>query len=249
MTHNVKIPLIVLQTWKTTQIPSHWIPSQKGLKKHMSHWKYVLMTDEDNRNFCKKHFPDFLPYYDAFEYPIMRADAIRYMFLYVYGGLYIDMDIEVRKPLDDLFYEDHDIYLARSGTFGSYYTNAFMASKPKQKFWLECIEEMKQPYKSWQIGKHLKVMRSTGPLMLTSSVGKNENLDIGELPEDLLGCSVCDPKPFYKEGNYVAILEGSSWIEADTKTYIFFTCYWKYVIFIVVILIVVYVISRNMRKT
>jgi inositol phosphorylceramide mannosyltransferase catalytic subunit len=243
----VKIPLIIMQTWKTDKVPNHWIPSQKGIKTHMPHWKYVLMTDEDNRNFCKKHFPDFLPYYDAFEYPIMKADAIRYMFLYVNGGLYIDLDIEVRKPLDDLFYEDHNLYLVRSGTFGSYYTNAFMASKPGQSFWLECIEEMKKPYKTWQVGKHLKVMRSTGPLMLTSMVN-NQLPTIGELPSDLLGCSVCDPKPFYKEDNYVAILEGSSWIGSDTKTYIFFTCHWKYVIFFIIFMVVILTIAKFTKK-
>jgi len=108
--NKVKIPLIIMQTWKNDSIPLHWRPSKEGILKNMPHWKYILMTDEDNRKFCEKHFPDFLPYYDAFEYPIMRADAIRYMHLYIHGGLYIDLDIEVKKALDPLFYEDHDLY-------------------------------------------------------------------------------------------------------------------------------------------
>jgi mannosyltransferase OCH1-like enzyme len=36
------------------------------------------MTDELNRKFIIDYFPSFLPYYDAFPYPIQRADAIRY---------------------------------------------------------------------------------------------------------------------------------------------------------------------------
>lgn len=223
----------------------------------MPHWKYILMTDEDNRNFCKKHFPDFLPYYDAFEYPIMRADAIRYMHLYIHGGLYIDLDIEVKKALDPFFYEDHDLYFVRSGTFGSYYTNALMAAKAKQPFFLKCIEDMKKPYKLWQVGKHLKVMGSTGPLLVSKLIGKSQpkfwkdaeyNLDIGELPPQLLtACSVCDAKP-YDVSEYVRVLEGSSWIGNDTKCYIFFTCHWKKLTALILIIVIIYLVYYYSKK-
>lgn len=245
----VKIPLIVMQTWKDKNIPAHWKSSQNAIRNIMPHWKYVLMTDEDNRNFCAKHFPDFLPIYDSFEYGIMRADAIRYMWLYINGGLYLDLDIEVTKPFDDLFYEDHDIYGVRSGNYKKFYTNAIMASKPRVPFWLKCIEDMKVPYRTWQIGKHLKVMRTTGPLMLSKMLIDHEP-DIGQMPAELLtACTVCDPKPCNIKSGYAKTLEGSSWVAWDTKVYTFCACnsgkIMVVLLSIILVLIFVYILYRR----
>jgi mannosyltransferase OCH1-like enzyme len=222
----VKVPKNVMQTWKNKTVPKHWLSSQKAIMKHMvehSGWSYTLMTDEDNRQFCQENFPDFLQYYDQLEYGIMRADAIRYMWLYKIGGVYMDLDIMIKRPIDELFTEDKDIYVVKSGNFSSFYTNAFMGSKPGVKLWLECIDEMAQPYRIWQVGKHLKVMATTGPLMLTRVIKSNKKVKktFHELKaETITACTVCDPKPCDIGRNSFAVtLEGSSWIEADTKVY------------------------------
>jgi len=271
---DVKIPKNIMQTWKTKDVPEHWATSPKGIAKHMSSWKYTLMTDEDNRNFIEKHFPDFLPYYDNFEYGIQRADAIRYAWLYVNGGLYLDLDIQVIKPLDELFVEDKEIYVVKSGNFAGYYTNAMMASKPGSKIMLACIEAMKKGYATWNVGKHLKVMYSTGPLMLSKVIKKfikptllekmglkqpmllpeEKSKLIHELPTALLmSCSVCDPKPCDIRNGFVRILEGSSWISDDTKFYIWCTCNAKPIgatifVLIIIILIIVFILYQNRKR-
>jgi mannosyltransferase OCH1-like enzyme len=113
----VHIPKIIMQTWKNNILPDEWKVSQTSIYKYMSSWKYILLNDDDNRNFIIKHFPDFLSYYDKFPYNIQSADAIRYCWLYINGGLYIDCDYEFLvfsleipnnpknclAPLDDLF--------------------------------------------------------------------------------------------------------------------------------------------------
>jgi mannosyltransferase OCH1-like enzyme len=33
----------------------------------------------------------------------MRADSARYMYMYKYGGLYADLDMECLRPMDELF--------------------------------------------------------------------------------------------------------------------------------------------------
>ena len=165
--NSVKIPKIIMQTWKDHNIPKKWKTSPKSIRKYMPDWKYVLMTDKDNRNFVKKHFPDFLKYYDAFPYPIQRCDSIRYMFLYKFGGLYMDLDFEVLHPLDSLFTSGAEAYLVSSSNVGSYLTNSFMASKPGCKLWLDAIEEMKKPVPYYYIGRHLTVMHQTGSFLLS----------------------------------------------------------------------------------
>lgn len=236
-----EIPQIIMQTWKNRNIPDEWKPSVRSIKKHMPRWKYVLMTDKDNEEFVKHYFPDFYKYYKGFEYNIMRVDAIRYMWLYVHGGIYMDMDIALVKPLDDLFWYDSEAYLVSSGNM-KVYTNSFMASKPKSHIWLECLKEMTKPYSYWMIGKHLKVMGTTGPLMLTRVVKKTKT-KVYDLPaKKLMPCSLCDPKPCTKPGAYTKALEGSSWCGWDSYIYGSITCNWKLflLIIITILLIVIY---------
>ncbi len=235
------IPKIIMQTWKNNDIPEHWKSSVEGIKLHMPEWKYVLMTDEDNLNFVKTYFVDFLPYYNNFKYGIQRADAIRYMYLYMYGGLYIDLDIEITHPLDELF-EKGDLFLVKSGNVSSYLTNSFMASKPGNRFWLEVIEEMKKDLPIYAQGKHMHVMMSTGPMMLTRVASKT-NIPYTLIPSTRVkNCSVCDVPCVGIEGTWTNELKGSSWIGTDTKIYLFFMCHFKEILIALLVIICIIII-------
>jgi mannosyltransferase OCH1-like enzyme len=237
------IPKIIMQTWKTTQVPDHWKTSPESVKTYMPDWKYVLMTDETNRQFVQDNFPDFLNTYDNFEYPIQRADAIRYMWLYINGGVYMDLDFELTKPLDPLFQSNNEVYLAFSANVGSVFTNAFMASKPRSNFWLEVLDEMTKPVEWYHVGKHLKVMNSTGPLMLTR-VARKSDIVFGVIQSGQIApCSVCEELPCKKESSYTKTLEGSSWIGYDTSLYLFCMCNWQpLVTFLVIFLILIMIL-------
>jgi mannosyltransferase OCH1-like enzyme len=222
-----------MQTWKNNDVPERWKASPESVQEKMPDWEYHLMTDEMNREFVKSYFPDFLSTYDGFQYPIQRADAIRYMWLYIHGGVYMDLDIVLTKPLDGFFESNCDIYLVHSGNIGSYYTNALMASKKGCSLWLECLEEMKisveSPSPLW-IGRHFHVMNTTGPMMLTR-VARRSNLVIGNLPSKLLiPCSLCDLPCRHPDEAYAYAIPGSSWITWDTMIYSFFLCHWKEVV-------------------
>jgi inositol phosphorylceramide mannosyltransferase catalytic subunit len=233
----VTIPNIIMQTWKTEELPEKWKPSQDSIRKYMPDWKYILMTDEMNREFIQNHFPDFLSYYDAFPYPIQRADAIRYAWLYVHGGLYIDCDFELLAPLDELFTEDYDLFLVPSANLSSFVTNEFMASKPGNKLWLDMIEEMKAPAGFSAIDKHLAVMNTTGPVALTRVVNRT-NPPHKKLPnEKIKPYTICD-KEFNKEGTLLKPLEGSSWVSGTGTIYQWCYCQAKYLFAFVFILIV-----------
>lgn len=154
----------------------------------------------------------------------------------------MDLDIMLLKPIDELFYEDREVYLAPSGNYSSYYTNAFMASKPGVKLWLSCLTEMKKPYEIWQVGKHLKVMATTGPLMLTRVVNYPERpkSQYAKLPGELIiTCTVCDAKPCDRSDGYARTLQGSSWVESDTKAMIFCSCNWREIVAVIVVILVV----------
>jgi inositol phosphorylceramide mannosyltransferase catalytic subunit len=139
----VGIPPRIFQTWKHKyQIPVHlkqWSDSFVGMNPG---FRYELWDDVDNRKFIKKQFPWFLETYDAYEVEICRVDAVRYFYLYSFGGIYVDMDTECLRPLDGIL-PLADVVLGRMGQnpqFLHSVPNAIMASKPHQEFWLLVIE-------------------------------------------------------------------------------------------------------------
>ena len=244
----VTIPKKIMQTWKTSEVPEKWKVSPLSIKEIMWDWGHILMNDIDNRAFVEEYFPDFLPYYDAFPYNIQRADAIRYCWLYIHGGIYMDLDFEVQVDLSSLFTSNNDIYLVKSGNVGSYYTNSFMASKPRCKFWLEVIEEMKKPLPWYYMGKHVVVMNTTGPIML-SHVVKKSDVVIGNLPSKyIMPCSICNINCSTCD-SYLRPLEGSSWIGWDTSFYNFWLCNYRIVIAFLICLLLIFLLAFLIRKT
>lgn len=242
------IPKIVMQTWKTKDVPETWKESPESIKNTMPNWKHVLMTDEDNRNFVKEHFPDFLPYYDNFKYPIQRADAIRYMWLYINGGIYMDLDIAVQNNFEDIL-GNEDFYLITSGNVASSFTNSFMISKPKVDFWLLVIEEMKKPVPFWCLTKHLIVMYSTGPGMLTN-VAKKYNKKFGFIPSKQFNdCNVCNHHICNLPENYTKVLRGQSWCSWDSKLLNYYLCnqgkIFTYIIALFLIIMLIFILIRT----
>lgn len=237
------VPRIVMQTWKDTNIPEAWKPSIQSIQRHMKGWNHVLMTDKDNRHFVEAYFPEFLPVYDGFKHGIQRADAIRYMWLYVNGGVYMDLDFELTATIDHLFSGGGDLYLMRSSNFPSSYTNSFMASSPRHPFWLEVLSRMRETVESpplWAIGKHLEVMMSTGPGMLSSVLGETVH-EYVTLPYKVLSpeniCCIGDD-----EYGLLRKLPGSSWAGWDTIIGNWIHCNTRTVIALVIIIVLVVVI-------
>lgn len=240
-----------MQTWKTSTLPDKWQASQDAIKKHLVGWAYVLMTDDDNLIFVRKYFPDFLNTYNSFPYPIQRADAIRYLWFYVNGGLYLDLDIEILKPLDPLFYVKADVYVVKSLYVSTTYTNAFMACQKGSMIMLKCIDLMIagiQPYQS--ITKHLYVINTTGPNMYTRAIEltkqKYLSIKIEELPQDLIINE--DSVYVNPEGRYSRNLGGSSWSGNDTKVLLFAHTNkhtLAFIIFIVIVILCVWIKSKR----
>lgn len=223
----VKIPKIIMQTWKSKELPEKWKPSQLSIEKYMPDWEYVLMTDEDNREFIKNYFPDLLEIYDNFPYPIQRADTIRYCWLYINGGLYLDCDFELLDSLNKLFESDDELFFVASSNTKNVITNGFMASVPHHPFWLTMIDFIKQkPPFYITFDKHYHVMETTGPMALTRSIKKFKPsykvLDSEQInPYNM--CEVIYDLPMdkleLKPNALMRPLEGSSWVSGTGEIY------------------------------
>ena len=238
-----KIPLIIMQTWKSKKLPRHWQESQKSIKKKMPTWTYVLMTDQDNRNFVEKHFPEYLHTYDNFLYPIQRVDMIRPMWLYIHGGVYMDLDYVVQKDFSELFKDGKDLYFVSSPNINSIITNSFIASIPKHPFWLEYLQHMKEDPPFWALTKHFHVMTTTGPMALTKKIGETKYV-YSLLPQSqLIPCDVCNIGHCSPDG-YLKTIIGQSWNGWDSTFLNFLHCNRSVILVSLLILFILFCLWR-----
>lgn len=82
------IPKIIHQTWfpagtNMSERAQRWVNTMRG---HNPDWEYVLWDDKTNRLLVETHCPWFLEAYDALPQEILRADVIRNLYMFVFGG-------------------------------------------------------------------------------------------------------------------------------------------------------------------
>ncbi|KAK4897488.1 CSG1/SUR1-like protein [Elasticomyces elasticus] len=84
-------PKIIHQTYKTTATPPVWQEVQVGciaLHPESEGWEYKLWADEMGLEFIQREYERFYETYAGYEYPIQRADAIRYFVLRITENLH-----------------------------------------------------------------------------------------------------------------------------------------------------------------
>jgi len=173
----MKIPKLIHQTWKTTDIPEEWVPYVEKVKALNPDWEYKFWTDQDNEDFIKNEFPDLYSIYMGLSKDIMRAHVIRYLIMYKMGGVYLDLDYEVLEPFD---FKEYPIVvpLCRSLFFGDPLNElgiCIFASVPGHKFWADIIQDLKNnPPVSKE---YLQVLEVTGPMFITKIFNKNSYND------------------------------------------------------------------------
>ncbi len=164
-----EIPARIFQTWKVKDtLPDNFAIWSKTFREMNPAFIYDLWEDADNRRFIEDKFPWFLPIYDRYPAEIYRADAVRYFYLYEFGGIYADMDTECLRPLDGLRCLGDDIVLGRMGPdidFPHSLPNAIMASRPRQEFWLLVMALLEEPARIRSAPEY-----ATGPALLKNAV-------------------------------------------------------------------------------
>lgn len=117
-------------------------------------WQYILWDEESVEKLVKRHFREYYERYSAIDSTIKKVDCARLMILYVYGGLYIDVDSYLKRDLDEFLDLDHiyrddyhytswhiapkmnlqsnyDIIVGQEKTIYEYYYNKFGIGVPK----------------------------------------------------------------------------------------------------------------------
>lgn len=167
-----RLPRIIHQTWKSAEVPAQWRPYQESWRARHPGWEYRLWTDADLHAFIREHYGWFLPIYEGYADPIMRADAARYFLLFHFGGVYADLDYECLRPFDDLLAGRRlvvglepaahmELPLTKATGLRRMLCNALMASEPGHPFWEHVFRQLVASHKAPE------ALGATGPYMLT----------------------------------------------------------------------------------
>lgn len=128
-------------------------------------WRFELWDTERANAFVAENYPDLLDTYLGYEQgavvllsppirisnrlrpavEIQRSNVIRYLILYEFGGIYLDLDIKCLKPMD--FFLTVDWISSPGLPVGI--NNAFMAVTPGHPFLKHAIKNIKRFDLNW----------------------------------------------------------------------------------------------------
>jgi hypothetical protein len=163
-TLDMSIPNCILQVAIGTDYVSR-LPIERlrtNLLSINAGYEYVLLTDAESLEFLITFYSEYLPLYYMLERPQYKSDLVRYLYIYHYGGYYVDIDLLPSMGFDELSKKTnnaHTIFTIGAHGEGKVETaNGFFASTAKKPIFLEFVNEMlKEPNPS-DYGMNVKRM-------------------------------------------------------------------------------------------
>lgn len=252
-----KIPRIIHQTWKDDHLPPRWQAIHDECAAMHPDYEYMLWTDADSRKFIDEHYHWFINVFDAYPYPIQRADAIRYFVLHHYGGIYMDLDIGCLRRFDPLL--RFEVILPKTIPVGV--SNDVMLSAKAHPFMDHLIHNLVN-FNHQYLTNYPTVMFSTGPMFVSASYGLYVDVHgpaypstpkqpeagfkgVRVLPKSLYGKNV---KPADAPDAFFSHFYGSSWHANDAGFLIFLRKYGRLLI-LVGVGVVLYGLLRTLLPT
>ena len=92
----------IIQTWKNNDIPLHYRMFINKVKVLNPSHNYMFFTDTDIEEFIEIKMPEYKEVFYGLTEKIQQIDFFRYLAIYYYGGLYLDLDMDLYVPFDGM---------------------------------------------------------------------------------------------------------------------------------------------------
>ena len=138
------IPKNIFQSWYTRNLSWGLQRKVDNLKKINPHYQHKIYTDHELDTFVEEYFPgEIYSCYQRLNIIVSKVDFWRYLILYKLGGVYLDFDSSIEKPLDDLINKNDEAIITAENNPGFYVQWAliFQAGHPILKRTIELIQE------------------------------------------------------------------------------------------------------------
>lgn len=244
ITYEQKIPLIFHQIWYQgiDKIKNPYSDCRKkclAKLKEWEGWEYMFWDKNSIEKLINENYPQFWDLYNYFDIMVQKIDLAKYIILYHFGGVYVDMDMECVRNIAKLIKSSDELIISRIPKPYWLYNNGILFSNPKNKFWIKFIDEIeKNKVKRWYHIKDYYIGNTTGPLLFTNFIDKNK----GRYKIKILDSKYVESRSVDKD-TYVFNHFGNHWCSWYTKvaTQLYFHPY-IYLGILVLILVVIYVI-------
>jgi mannosyltransferase OCH1-like enzyme len=183
-----KIPLKIHQIWYQgeSNVPPHLQAYRQSWIDIHPNYSFVLWDKDSIETLIKGFPPAISTLYYSYELMIQRIDFAKYVILYAYGGIYIDMDVKCLQSLDTIYkkHPDKNVILSLCpynflhslslGLVGlrlneNLINNGVIACTPRHSFLLNIIRqaETNRPTVFKAVSSFLHIFYTTGPVMVT----------------------------------------------------------------------------------
>lgn len=209
-----------------------------------------MWNEEEADALMRREFPNYYAMWKSYTFPIQRVDTLKYFLMYLYGGLYMDMDIECLKPFGDYFDLDKVYLVEETSCISPYKFNNFLIGSPqKHPFWLYVFKELEESMVNMQNFDTMHILESSGPGVVQRAYEKycfrNSNEDFHILPKELFNpCDVCGNMSSSVNSAYLVHESNVSWSES-AKFMAFFMCNKTIIIIIVIFLALLFIYSSE----
>lgn len=174
----MSIPKCIHQIWseKYDPLPDSLRTLGQTWKDNHPEWKYIYWNEKTILVFINEFYPAYMNRYHAFPYDIQRWDAIRYLLLLHFGGLYVDFDYECLMGLDPLIENTNCCFAMEPAEHiledspSPYFNNALIGCTPGHPFIQEVVNYVFESdccLSCSKKDKSIYVLESTGPVMLS----------------------------------------------------------------------------------
>lgn len=112
-----------------------------NIKKYAPECTHIIADEVYIENFLKKYYIDSVfNTFKSLKSGAHKADLARYCLLYIYGGIYMDIKIELIKPLNDVFNKGDDIFYSVLSYTGDHIAQGVIKSPPQNPLFLSLID-------------------------------------------------------------------------------------------------------------
>lgn len=137
-----EIPKIIFQTSK--ERPPHYLVHM--IKKMCPGWTYIHFTDNDIIKFFNNNpleqFPNIVEKFKSIKNGAHKADLFRYYFIYLKGGVFLDSDAMIQKPINYIV-KDYDFFTVESVHYcPKCIFQGFLGAKPGNQIIYEALVDL-----------------------------------------------------------------------------------------------------------
>lgn len=229
---------------KNTIIPNKYLLNIENCKKINEGYEIKIWNGYDCNNLVKTHFPKYFKIYNNLKYPIQKCDIARLMIVYIYGGIYSDVDRLCIKSYDNLLYKyrKYNLILGKYKNYPHIFNDPIICNK-NNKFISKCINNLK----FYNTGnRFLDIFMSTGPFFITKQYYLyNNKKEIIILDNELNPCNICNCSLDIKKSITFTSYD-NNWVDKNSFENIIKFIYCKSnIILIIIFIIFIFLLNKK----